>query len=287
MNIAGREIGPGQPCLVIAEASVNHCQDLSLAKELIHAAKEAGADMVKFQTYRPDFFCTEDETERWELYSKAMLPWDMHAALFEYAAEVGIPLFSTPGAIEAVDFLEQFDPPAYKISSTSCTNLALIRRVVETGKPVIVSTGAASANELRPAWDICGSENCAMLICTAAYPAPYRDAQLRKLQHWCTPNHWGGLIAGLSDHTQGIHIPIAAVALGANIIEKHMQLFPSEYTARGFGQPLDFGWSIDDMDFADMVRCIRDVEASLGEVKYGPTESEQAVLWLKERLRSE
>jgi len=264
---------------VIAELSANHNGQLHLAKETIKAAKEIGVDAVKLQTYTadtitldhdsPDFMANPDGLwagkRLYELYQWAHTPWEWHEELFAYAKEIGIDIFSSPFDKSAVDFLEQFDPPAYKIASFEITDYELIRYTASKMKPIIISTGIATIQEIQDAVDICrevGNSQVILLKCTSAYPAPLEDANLKTIPNLAETF---GVMSGFSDHTLGITAPVAAVALGAKVIEKHFILDKS------IGGP-DADFSLDKEAFAQMVKAIRDTEKLLGRVDYGMTD---------------
>lgn len=260
---------------VIAELSANHGGKIEIAKETIKAAKEIGADAVKLQTYRADTITLDcdrddfiikggtlwDDRKLYDLYLEAALPWEWHKELFEYAREIGIDIFSSPFDKSAVDFLEQFDPTAYKIASFEITDYELIRYTASKGKPIIISTGIATIGEIQDAVDICKSEgnnDIVLLKCTSAYPAPLEDANLSMISSLAQTF---GVVSGFSDHTLGSTAPIIAVALGAKVIEKHFIL------DRSIGGA-DADFSMDKAEFFDMVKAIRETEKLLGEVDY-------------------
>jgi len=238
-QINERKIGNEYPTYIIAELSCNHNQNISLAYKLIDAAKYAGADAVKLQTYTPDTMTIDCDKPNfidclketlWEgqtlyqLYSKAYTPWEWHKELKDYANLKGLDLFSSPFDITAVDFLETLDFPAYKIASFEITDHILIKRIAQTRKPVIISSGMASLSELNDAISLLrenGTTQIAMLKCTSAYPAKPEDANLSTIKHMMETFN---VIGGLSDHTLGIEVPIVSVVLGGRIIEKHFKL---------------------------------------------------------------
>jgi N-acetylneuraminate synthase len=282
-HIGGKRIGRGEPAYFIAELSANHVQQFERAVEIIHAAKEAGADAVKLQTYTPDTITIDSaapsfrigEGGLWsgktlyELYSEAYMPWDWQPKLKEVANSLDLALFSSPFDLTAVEFLEEVGVPAYKIASFEVVDLPLIRRIAETGKPIIMSTGMANLAEIDEAVRTireAGNEHLALLKCTSAYPAPAEEMNLRTIPHLAeafqTP-------VGLSDHTLGIAVPAAAVALGASIVEKHLTLSRDEPAP-------DSAFSLEPSEFKEMVDTARSVEAALGEVNYAPTGREIA-----------
>jgi len=269
-----RRIGPGAPTYIIAEMSANHSQDFDTAVRIVRAAKEAGADAVKIQTYTPDTLtldCDKDwfwirqtiwkGIRLYDLYKEAYMPWEWQPKLKQIADGIGIDLFSSPFDPSAVDFLEKMNVPAYKVASFELVDLPLLRRVAATGKPVIVSTGMATFEEieegiltLREA----GADAIALLKCTSAYPAPLEEANLRTIPHLADTF---SLPVGLSDHTLGSEAALAAVALGARMIEKHFTL------SRSSPGP-DSSFSMEPQEFREMVHSIRTVEKALGEVSY-------------------
>lgn len=267
---------------IIAELSANHNGSLQNALDSIKAAKEIGADAIKLQTYTADTMTLNchkndfiigggtlwDGKNLYELYQEAYTPWEWHQELFDYAREIGIDIFSTPFDKSAVDFLEQFNPSTYKIASFEITDYELIRYTASKMKPMIISTGMATIEEIQDVVDICRSEGnheIALLKCTSAYPAPLEDANLKTIPNLAETF---GVIAGFSDHTLGSTAPIAAVALGAKIIEKHFILDKSIGGA-------DADFSMDKNEFIEMINAIRDVEKLLGKVDYSMTDKKQ------------
>jgi pseudaminic acid synthase len=283
IEIGGRRIGPDQPVYVIAEMSANHGQSFEHAVKIIKAAKDAGADAVKLQTYTPDTLTIRSDTPEfrigggtlwdgktlYDLYATAYMPWEWQPKLKAIASDLGLDLFSTPFDASAVDFLEAMDVPAHKIASFEVVDLALIRKVAQTGKPVIMSTGMASLAEIDEAvraFREAGGTQLALLKCTSAYPAPPDEMNLRTIPHLAEAF---GTPVGLSDHTLGISVPIAAVALGACIIEKHFTLSRSEPGP-------DSAFSLEPHEFKAMVEAVRTVEQALGRVSYEVTAKEKA-----------
>jgi N-acetylneuraminate synthase len=286
ITIAGRSIGPGQPVYLVAELSANHRGSLDEARQLIHAAAEAGADAVKLQTYTADTL-TIDSKREWfqigtgtlwsgrtlyDLYQEAYTPWEWHAELKREAEQCGLTLFSTPFDLTAVEFLEQLTMPAHKIASFELIDLALVDAVAKTGKPLIVSTGMADWSEIDEAVAAIratGNEQFALLKCTSAYPAPLEEMNLRVLpqlaQRYDVP-------VGLSDHSPGHTAAVAAVALGASIIEKHFTL------DRQSGGP-DAAFSLEPTEFRALVEAVRATEAALGSdaIISGPAEQKSRV----------
>ena len=283
IKVNGRKIGVDQPTCVVAELSANHRQDFAEAVRLIEAAKDAGADAVKLQTYTPDTITINsdatpfrigggtlwDGRTLYDLYSEAYMPWDWQPRLKEVAGGLGLDLFSTPFDHTAVDFLKQMDVPAYKIASFEIVDLPLIRRIARTGKPIIMSTGMATLAEIDEVMHTAreaGATQLALLKCTSAYPAPPEEMNLRTIPHLAQAF---GVPVGLSDHTLGIAVPVAAVALGACIVEKHFTL------SRDVPGP-DSAFSLEPHEFKAMVEAIRVAEKALGEVCYEATERERA-----------
>lgn len=291
LSIGGRAIGPGEPVYVVAELSANHNQDFEEAIKLVHAAHEAGADAVKLQTYAPDSLTANCDNEYfrigkgtiWEgrtlykLYGEAFTPWEWQPRLKQVAEDLGLQLFSSPFDFRAVDFLERMDVPAYKIASFEIVDLALVRRTAETGKPVIVSTGMASLAEIQDAVETIrdtGNNQIALLKCTSAYPASPDEMNLRVIPDLARKF---AVYVGLSDHTLDITVPVAAVALGACIIEKHLTL------SRSVPGP-DSAFSLEPHEFKAMVDAVRTTEQALGRVQYGPTQAETNTIMFRRSL---
>jgi len=282
IEINGRRIGPGNATYLVAEMSANHNQDFDTATGILEAAKEAGADAVKIQTYTPDTITIDCSNEHflikgtpwdgrtlYELYGEAYTPWEWQPKLKRKADDLELDLFSTPFDPTAVDFLEQMDLPAYKVASFEIVDLPLLRRIGETGKPVIMSTGMATLAEIDEAVSVLresGSGPIALLKCTSAYPAPPEEMHLRTIPHLSDAFD---VPAGLSDHTQGIATAVAAVALGACIIEKHVTL------DRSVPSP-DAAFSLEPDEFRQMIQSVRVAEKALGQVNYKFTEEEGA-----------
>ena len=281
MKIGIREIGGGQPAYIIAEMSANHAGDISRAKEIIHAAKEAGADCIKIQTYTPDtltidcdnsYFHISDGTwngeNLYQLYQKAYTPWEWQKELFEEAKKAEIDFFSTPFDNTSVDFLEEIGIGFYKTASFELVDIPLIEYVASTGKPMILSTGMATLAEIDEAVEAVkkqGNHNFALLRCASAYPAITDEMNLRTMQNM---GDTFGVPYGLSDHSMGSVGAVTAVALGASIIEKHFCL------DRSIENP-DSTFSMNPMEFKQMVHDIRQAERAIGSVKYGPSEQEK------------
>ncbi len=272
---------PDNPVFIIAEMSANHNQDYDRAVEIIRAAHAAGADAVKIQTYTPDTITIDCDNEYfrikgtlWEgrtlhdLYGEAYTPWDWQPKLKAEAEKLGLVFFSTPFDHTAVDFLEDMNVPCHKIASFELVDIPLIKKVAATGKPVIMSTGMGTEAEIEEAVDAfraAGGTELALLKCTSAYPAPPEEMNLRTIPYLAEKFH---VVSGLSDHTMGIEMPIAAVALGAGIIEKHFCL------ARSEGGP-DSAFSLEPAEFKAMVEGIRKTEKALGSVRFALTEKQK------------
>jgi len=279
--IGEKEIGRGRPVYIVAEMSANHNGSLAEAEKIIHAARTAGADAVKIQTYTPDTLTIDCRNEHfrirdtlwngrtlYELYGEAFTPWDWHAPLKKTAQDAGLDFFSTSFDFTSVDFLERLGVPAHKVASFEITDIPLLEKIAATGKPVIISTGMASAEEIEEAVETvrrAGAGGIALLKCTSAYPAPPEEMNLRTITDM---SERFGIPVGLSDHTLGIEASIAAVALGACIIEKHFTL------SRNASGP-DSAFSLEPHEFRSMTDAIRKVEKALGEVRYG-TEKQEA-----------
>jgi pseudaminic acid synthase len=283
ITIGGRPIGPGQPCYIVAELSANHHQRLDKAVELVRAAKAAGADAVKLQTYTPDTITIDCDAADfrigggtlWEgrtlydLYGEACTPWEWHPQLLELATSLGMACFSSPFDASAVEFLEGLGVPAYKIASFELVDLPLIRQVARTGKPMIMSTGMASVDEIAEAVDVArsaGARELVLLACSSAYPSPPEAINLRRIPD-LTDRF--AVVSGLSDHTLGIAVPIASVAMGACVIEKHFCLSRSEPGP-------DSSFSLEPGEFRAMVEAVRTAEQALGRAEYGASAAEQA-----------
>lgn len=278
--IAGREISRSKPPYVIAELSANHNGKLETALKIIDEAAKAGADAVKLQTYRPDTITLNSDADEfkikgglwdgrtlYELYEEAHMPWEWHKALFEQAEKVGIPIFSSPFDTTAVDLLENLNAPAYKIASFEAVDLSLIRYVAATGKPMLISTGMADAEEIQEAITAAREGGCkelAILHCVSGYPAPAEDYNLRTISDMIERF---GLVTGLSDHTLDNTTAIASVVLGASIIEKHFTL------DRNGGGP-DDSFSLEPADLSALCRDSKTAWKAFGQVGYGLKSSE-------------
>jgi pseudaminic acid synthase len=289
-NIGHRLIGQGYPTYIIAELSCNHNQKLDLALDLIRLVAEAGADAVKLQTYRPDTITIDcdrpefqikgtiwDGMNLFKLYERTYTPWEWTPILMTEARKYGLDLFSSPFDPTAVDYLETCGVDAYKVASFEIVDHILLKRIAQTGKPVIVSTGMASLSEIESAVNCLkanGSGPIALLKCTSAYPAKPEDANLANI-----PNlrNTFNVVPGLSDHTLGPEVPIVAVTLGANIIEKHFTL------SRNSGSE-DDEFSLTPEEFKNMVQSVRIVEKSIGKVTYGGVASESSTRALRRSL---
>jgi len=285
IKISGRAVGVGHPVYVIAEISANHHQDFEQAVKIIHAAKEAGADAVKLQTYTPDTMTIASSRQEfringtiwngrnlYDLYGEAYTPWEWQPRLKEVANDLGLDLFSTPFDATAVSFLEQMGVPAHKLASFELVDLPLIQKMARTGKPLILSTGMATVEEIEEAVETArqaGASEIALLKCTSAYPARAEEMNLRTIPELA--RRFGGP-AGLSDHTMGIAVSVAAVALGACIIEKHLALTRSEPGP-------DSAFSLEPHEFKAMVDAVHITEKALGDVQLGcsPLESNSRV----------
>jgi pseudaminic acid synthase len=278
MKIDNYIIDSHSPVFIIAELSANHNGSLKTAIETIKAAKRAGADAIKFQTYTADTLTLDvknddfkikggtlwDDKYLYDLYKEAFTPWDWHQQLFDVAKEEGLVCFSSPFDKTAVDFLEKLNVPAYKIASFEITDIPLIEYVASKGKPVIISTGIAEIEDIELALDACkrmGNSDIALLKCTSSYPAPIEEANMIMIADLAKRFN---VISGLSDHTMGSTVPIVATVLGAKIIEKHFIL------DRKIGGP-DADFSMDEIEFTAMVKAVREAEKAVGVVDYNLT----------------
>lgn len=281
MKIAQHVLDKTSSVFIIAELSANHNGRLDLALETVRAAKRAGADAIKLQTYTPDTITLDADKPDFiiqgtiwagqklhDLYQQAFTPWEWHPAIFEEAKKNGLLCFSSPFDHTAVDFLEKLQVPAYKIASFEITDLPLISYVASKQKPTIISTGIATEEDIRLALEAChaqGNHDLALLKCTSSYPAPVEEANLNMIQDFAQRF---GVIPGLSDHTMGLVVPVVATCLGAKIIEKHFIL------DRSIGGP-DASFSMDEAEFTAMVQAVRMAEKSMGVVDYQLTTKQQ------------
>jgi pseudaminic acid synthase len=279
IQIGRRLIGDKHPVFIIAELSANHLQDFDLAVRTIKAMKESGADAVKLQTYTPDTITIDCENEYfqikqgtlwdgktlYQLYQEAYTPWEWQPELKKLAEDLGLICFSSPFDKTAVDFLEKMNVPAYKVASFEITDIALIEYIASKGKPIIISTGIATLADIEEAINACkrmGNNQIALLKCTSEYPTPLEDVNLKTIPDMVERF---GTVVGLSDHTLGISVPIAAVALGSKILEKHFIL------DRKLGGP-DSAFSLEPEEFRAMAKSVRESEKALGDVSYELTE---------------
>lgn len=290
--LGDRLVGSDQPPFIIAEMSGNHNQSLDRALELVDAAAQAGAHAVKLQTYTADTitlnvregeFTISDEKSLWkgnnlhDLYSKAYTPWEWHAPIMERAKAHGMMCFSSPFDESAVDFLLQLDVPAFKIASFENNHLPLIRKVAATGKPMIISTGMASLADLEEAVATARAAGCKDLVllkCTSTYPASASNTNVSTIPHMRT---LFGCQVGLSDHTMGVGVSVAAVALGATVVEKH-------FTLRRADGGVDSAFSLEPEELKSLVVETRRAWEALGKVTYGPTEAERKSLVFRRSL---
>jgi pseudaminic acid synthase len=281
IEIGGRRIGAGEPVYCIAEVSANHNQDFDKAVRIVQAAKDAGADAVKLQTYTPDTITIQsnrdcflvgggtlwDGRSLYDLYKEAYTPWEWQPKLKKVADDLGMQCFSSAFDASAVDFLENMNVPAHKVASFELVDLPLIQKMAATGKPLIMSTGMATVEEIEEAVTTArraGATQIALLKCTSAYPAPAEEMNLRTIPELARRFD---VPVGLSDHTMGIAVPVAAVSLGACIIEKHLTL------SRAVRGP-DSAFSLEPEEFKAMVEGVRTAEKALGSVHFGVSERE-------------
>lgn len=281
--IGGRRIDENSPTFIIAEMSANHLMDFDRAKAIMRAAKDAGADAVKIQTYTPDtitldcedpcFQITQgmiwDGTTLHKLYETAYTPWEWHPELKKAAEEMGLLFFSSPFDLTSIDYLEKMDVPVYKVASFEINDIPFIRKIAQTGKPIIMSTGIAYLSDIELALKTCreaGNDQVILLKCTSAYPAPYEDINLRTIP---SMREVFDCLVGLSDHTMGCAVAGAGVAMGAKVVEKHLTLSRKDGGA-------DASFSMEPQEFKEMVDNIRLVEKALGRVTYELTDKQKA-----------
>lgn len=273
ISIGKNIIGHDKKVFIVAEMSANHNGNFNRAKDIIKAAAESGADAIKVQTYTPDTITIDSDKPAfrtkgiwegrtlYELYGKAYTPWEWQAELQQYAHECGIEFFSSPFDLTAIDFLEDMNVPAYKVASFEINDIPFIRKIARTGKPIIISTGIAYLEDIDLAVRTCldeGNEKVILLKCISAYPAPYENMNLNVIPNMAETFN---CICGLSDHSMGTEIAVAAVALGAKVIEKHFTLNRSDG-----GEDSQF--SMEPYEFRNMVDQIRNVEIALGRPTY-------------------
>ena len=280
--IQGRKIGLNSPCFIIAELSANHNGSLENAIATIKAAKRAGADAIKFQTFTADTITIKSDSEDfkinqgtlwdgqylYDLYKEGYTPWEWHETLFRVAQEEGLICFSSPFDPTAVDLLEGLNAPAYKIASFEITDIPLIEYVASKGKPVIISTGIATEEDIELALEACrrtGNEDIALLKCTSSYPAPIQEANVVMVKDLSVRYN---VVSGLSDHTIGHTVPITSICFGAKIIEKHFIL------DRAIGGP-DASFSMNELELTEMVKVVREAEEAIGDVNYSLTDKQQ------------
>lgn len=282
IRIGKHTISESSPVFIVAELSANHNHDYGRAVELIHAAKEAGADAVKLQTYTADTITIDcdddcfqikegtiwDGTTLYKLYSEAYTPWEWQPRLKEEAEKLGMECFSSPFDFTSVDFLEKMDVPAYKIASYEINDIPLIRKIAKLHKPVIFATGIAYPEDIERAFAVCkeeGNEDVILLKCVSAYPTPYEEVNLNIIP---TLAKTYDCLTGLSDHTMGTVVPVGSIALGAKMIERHLTL------RRADGGP-DGAFSMEPEEFAKMVKDIRIMEKALGSSEYKLTDTQK------------
>lgn len=280
VNIAGKAIGSEAPCYIIAEVSANHKQDISIARDTVKAAVVAGVDAVKFQTYTPDTLTFNSDSDifridhgtAWDgrtlhsIYSEGYMPWEWHDELFELASSLGIAAFSSPFDPTAVDYLVNLNVPAFKIASFEIVDIPLIRYVARQGKPVLISTGIARESDIQDAIAACrdeGNDQLIVLKCTSSYPAPAHELNLRTIPEIAKKFD---VLPGYSDHTLTSTAALAAVTLGARVLERHITL---DRESGG----LDSGFSTTASEFKQLVDQIRELEAALGQVSFELSES--------------
>ncbi len=280
-KIGKRTIGSDSPCFCVAEMSGNHLKDYNRAVEIIYAAKEAGADAIKLQTYTADSLSLDCDNEyfqihgglwdgmtEYKLYQEACTPWDWQPKLLETARGLGLECFSSPFDFASVDFMAQMDMPAYKIASYEINDIPLIRRAARLHKPVILATGVARREDIERALQVCkeeGNEEIMLLKCVSAYPTPYEEINLNMIPGLADTYD---CLVGLSDHSMGSVVPVGAIPLGIKMVEKHLTL------RRADGGP-DGAFSMEPEEFKEMVDHIRILEKALGRSEYGLTEKQE------------
>ncbi len=281
ITIGNKKIGPGHPAFIIAELSCNHLQDYDLAVKTIKAMADSGADAVKLQTYTPDTITLDSDSEDFlikqgtvwdgktlhDLYQHGFTPWDWFPKLKELTESLGMIFFSSPFDPTAVDFLEELGVPAYKIASFEINDIPLVKHAASKGKPIIISTGVAEKKDIEKAVEACksvGNDQIVLLKCTSGYPAKYEDMNLLTIPDLAKQF---GVLSGLSDHTHGISVPLASVALGANVIEKHF-IIDREIKYPNGEYSFDKRFSLEPAEFKEMVKNVRRVEKALGNVSY-------------------
>lgn len=289
-TIGKAKVGDDSPVFIIAELSANHNQSLQVALDTVKAAADTGADAIKLQHYKPDTITIDCDNKYFQinqgtiwdgktlfnLYQEAFMPWEWTEKIFQAAEDAGLVCFSSPFDFSAVDFLEEFSAPAYKIASFEITDIPLIEYVASKGKPVIISTGIATLSDIELAVQACrrkGNYEISLLKCTSSYPAPLETVNLNTIPNLKETFH---TVVGLSDHTLGTSVPVASVALGGKIIEKHFIL------DKKLGGP-DASFSLDPAEFSMMVNSVREVEKALGKVSY---ELSDKVIKSREHSRS-
>ena len=283
IQIGDRRIGEGEKTYIVAEVSANHLQNYDRAEAIIRAAADAGADAVKLQTYTPDTIsldCDSDYfvrvnqgtiwegTSEYQLYQEAYTPWEWQPKLKAFAEGLGLTCFSSPFDDTAVDFMQEMDMSAYKVASYEINDIPLIRKIARIGKPVIIATGVAYLTDIERALAACkeeGNEQVILLKCTSAYPTPYEDMNISVIPHMAETFD---CLTGLSDHSMGSAVAVAATALGARMVEKHLTL------SRADGGP-DGAFSMEPAEFARMVEEIRIVERAVGKVTYELTDNQK------------
>lgn len=280
-KIGNKMVGGNHPCFCVAEMSGNHLKDYGGAVEIIHAAKEAGADAIKLQTYTADSLTVDSDKEcfvnhgglwdgmtEYQLYQEASTPWDWQPKLKEVAEGLGLECFSSPFDFAAVDFMTEYDMPAYKIASYEINDIPLIRKVAALHKPVIFATGVAYAQDIERALQVCkeeGNEEIILLKCVSAYPTPYEEINLNMIPALAETYD---CLVGLSDHSMGSVVPVASIPLGVKMVEKHLTL------RRADGGP-DGAFSMEPQEFKEMVDHIRIVEKALGNAEYKLTRKQE------------